>query len=199
MSSPAFYVKYEKLYESLKNIIEESERRVLHDQPDDLMIVNVNFFVKSYLISICTYLESFLQDLAFDYASDINARLKKAALPHNYFLWRMNKDHKPKDLSFSNVDLAITKEDISKGLSANPFKTITLFKFLGVNLVSQEEFSSSIGLVDMVVSKRNSIIHHNDRAADISFSDLKSYIDIFVPYMKSVERAVSLKREEAKA
>lgn len=198
MSFPVFHVKYEKLYASLKIIVEESERRVLHNEPDGLMIDNVNFFVKSYLISICTYLESFLQDLAFDYANDINSRLKKAALPHNYFLWRMSKDFKPKDLNFSNVDLTITKEDISKGLSANPYKTISLFRFLGVNLVSQDEFNGNVSLVDMVVSKRNSIIHHNDRAADVSFSDLKSYIDVFIPYMKSVERAVTLKREEAK-
>lgn len=198
MPSQLFHVKYEKLYASLKVIVEESERRVLNNEPDVLMIDNVNFFVKSYLISICTYLESFLQDLAFDYANDINSRLKKAALPHNYFLWRMAKDFKPKDLNFSNVDLKITKEDISKGLSANPYKTISLFRFLGVNLASQDEFSGNVGLVDMVVNKRNSIIHHNDRAADVSFSDLKSYIDVFIPYMKSVERAVSLKREEAK-
>lgn len=197
MSSPVFHVKYENLYNSLSDIIEESERRVLDDEPDALMIDNVNFFVKSYLICICTYLESFLQDLAFDYASDINSRLKKAALPHNYFLWRMNKDFKTKDLNFSNVDLTIAKEDISKSLSANPHKTIALFKFLGVDLVSESEFRNNIGLVDVVVSKRNSIIHHNDRAADVSFSDLKSYIAIFIPYMKGVERAVSLKREDA--
>lgn len=197
MSYPQFYSKYEKLYVSLKLVIEESERRVLCNEPDGLMIDNVNFFVKSYLICICTYLESFLQDIAFDYASDINARLKKASLPHNYFLWRMAKDFKAKDLNFSNVDLAVTKDDISKGLSANPYKTITLFKFLGVDLASEEDFRGNIGLVDMVVNKRNSIIHHNDRAADVSFLDLKSYVNIFMPYMKGVERAVNLKREES--
>lgn len=198
MSFPIFHIKYENLYLSLKGIIEESERRVLHDEPDELMIDNVNFFVKSYLISICTYLESFLQDLALDYAGEINARLKKAALPHNYLLWRMNKDFKSKDLVFANVDLSITKEDVSKGLSANPYKTISLFRFLGVNLASYDGFSGSVGLIDMVVSKRNNIIHHNDRAVDVSFSDLRSYIDVFIPYMKAIEQAVILNREEAR-
>lgn len=191
--------KYEKLYMSLGEIIKESELRVLSSQPDALLINNVNFFVKSYLISMCTYLESFLQDLAFAYAGEINTRVRAAGLPSNYFLWRMNKEHATKDLSFSNIDLPTSKKNISDAISANPHKTIVLFRYLGINLVVSKIFNDHKTVVETVVSKRNNIVHHNDRAADISFSDLLSYIDIFVAYMYSVYDTVEQKRREVSA
>lgn len=188
--------KYELLYISLREIIKESEARVLRADPDSLLIDNVNFFVKSYMISICTYLESFLQDLAFGYAAEVNARVKLAGLPLNYFIWKMNKDHKDKDLKFSNIDLAVTKKEISDAISANPYKTIVAFRYLGINLQSASGFNDNKGVVETVVSKRNNIVHHNDRAADISFSDLISYIDIFILYMRAVFGVVDTKRKE---
>ncbi|PNG40836.1 hypothetical protein A1354_11715 [Pseudomonas asplenii] len=188
--------KYQLLYESLREIIRESESRVLRPQPDSLLIDNVNFFVKSYMISICTYLESFLQDLAFGYAGEVNARVKSAKLPLNYFIWKMSRDHKEKDLKFSNIDLAVTKKEISDALSANPYRTIVAFRYLGINLSSVPGFNDNKSVVETVVSKRNNIVHHNDKAADISFSDLVSYIDIFIVYMKAIFGAVDAKRKE---
>ncbi|SEN19238.1 hypothetical protein SAMN04487857_111127 [Pseudomonas sp. ok272] len=189
--------KYEQLYNSLRGIIRESESRVLSANPDSLLIDNVNFFVKSYMISICTYLESFLQDLAYGYAGEVSARVKSADLPLNYFIWKMSKDHKEKDLRFSNIDLSVTKKEISDTISANPYRTIVAFRYLGVNLLSAPEFNSNKSVVEAVVSKRNNIVHHNDRAADISFSDLVSYVDIFIVYMRAVYKAVDSKRKEA--
>lgn len=46
-------------------------------------------------------------------------------------------------------------------------------------------------LVGMIVNKRNNIIHHNDDASDISFSDLLSHIDVFLAYMVSIETILS--------
>jgi hypothetical protein len=182
-------VKYENLYFSLKDIIKKSESKVLNDE-DELFMSNVNFFVKSYLISICTYLEAYLQDIAFIYANEVNARLKNAEVPSNYIQWRLSKDIKDKDLAFSNIDLSITKKDISDNLSANPYKTIKLFQYLGINLTIEDGFESNKALVNSVVTKRNNIVHHNDKAMDISFSDLLSYIDVFILYMRAIDDAV---------
>ncbi len=180
--------KYLKLYLLLKNIIEESEKRILLDEADDLFMQNVNFFAKSYLISICSYMEAYLQEIAFDYAEMINSRLRNAEVPYNFIHWRLSKEVKKPQ--FSNIDLAVTKKDIADNLSANPYKVITLFKFFGVNLTLEDEFENNKDLVNTIVTKRNNIIHHNDKAMDISFSDLLAYIDVFIIYMKAIDRRV---------
>ncbi len=176
---------------SLKDIIRSSENRVVCDNPDELFIDNINFFVKSYLISICTYLEAYLQDIAYQYVQSINQRISKASIPNNYVLWRMLKEVKQKELNYQEFNIEITRKELSDNLSGNPYKTISLFRYLGIDLVSEEEFQRCKSLVNSVVIKRNNIIHHNDRAMDISFSDLFHYIDAFLMYMKAVDKSVS--------
>lgn len=195
MSSETFYQRYEGLYFSLKEIIKSSEERVLREDSDELFIENVNFFVKSYLISICTYLEAYLQDVAFMYASDLDNRVKCAEIPHNFVHWRIVKEIKDKELDFKNVDLSVNKKEISDNLSANPYRTIKLFRYLGIDLTSKDGFEDNKALVNSVVNKRNNIVHHNDKARDISFSDLVSYIKVFLSYMKSIDDSIVQSRK----
>lgn len=190
MKSNVFYQRYTELYYSLKDVIRVSEERVLAEEPDKLFIGNVNFFVKSYLISICTYLEAYLQDMAFMYAKELDGRLKNARIPHNFVHWRIAKEIKDKDLSFKDVELPVNKKEISDNLSGNPYKTVKLFKYLGVDLTANDEFESNKALVDSIVKKRNNIIHHNDKATDVSFADLLAYIDVFLIYMKSINDSI---------
>ena len=42
-----------------------------------------------------------------------------------------------------------------------------------------------------IVDKRNNIIHHNDEASDITFSDLRSHIDFFLEYMLSIDQLLN--------
>tara|TARA_R110000737_G_scaffold305292_1_gene312833 strand:+ start:1026 stop:1607 length:582 start_codon:yes stop_codon:yes gene_type:complete len=191
MTNSEVYVKYENLYTSLKHVISESEKRIVDNVPDQLFIENVNFFVKSYLINICTYLESYLQDIAFNHAKEIGARVRNSNIPYNYLLWNLSKDFKDKELKYVNADFKINKKTIADEISANPYKTIKLFRFLGVNLVSCDSFSNLKDLVNSVVVKRNNIIHHNDNAIDISFSDLLDYIDAFLEYMSAVKNVLN--------
>lgn len=195
MTNETFYHRYERLYCSLKEIIKASENRVLSEEPDELFLVNVNFFVKSYLINICTYLESYLQDIAFMYASEIGARLKKAEIPNNFVRWQIVKEIKDKDLNFKNVDLSVDKKDITDNLSANPHKTIKMFQYLGIDLRSKEGFKNNKALVNSVVTKRNNIVHHNDKAMDVSFSDLLAYVEVFLIYMKSIDDSIVQSRK----
>jgi hypothetical protein len=192
MSSVIFYDRYATLYYSLRDIIILSEERVLREEPDELFMQNINFFVKSYLINICTYLEAYLLDIAFMYASEINSKVTSLRIPHNYVHWRMVKDIKDKDLAFSDFNLAVTKKEISDQLSANPYKTIKVFRYLGIDLTCITEFENNKDLVSSVVNKRNDIIHHNDNAVDITFADLLSYIQTFLIYMKSIDGVIDI-------
>lgn len=187
--SACLYVQYENLFESLKGVINNSEQRILADEPDPLFIDNVNFFVKSYLISVCSYLEAYLQDIAFKHSEAISSRVAGAQVPHNFLHWRLNTGLKGKHLNYNDISLPVTKKDISSEISANPYKTLKLFQLLGINLSKKEGFESNKDLINAIVTKRNSIVHHNDTAADISFGDLKSYIEVIIPYMAAIKEA----------
>jgi hypothetical protein len=182
------YQKYKNLFLDLKIIISESENRVLCNQPDELFLENINFFVKSYLISICSYLEAMLQDLAFIQAKEINSRLLAAKIPNNFMLWRVAENIKDKDKrwGYKHGSMFIPKKEISNNLSANPYRTLKLFNKLGIDLGSNDIFEANKDLVNTIVDKRNSIIHHNDRAASVSFGDLITYIDVFINYSKAI-------------
>ncbi|KIH77310.1 hypothetical protein SAMN05660860_02086 [Geoalkalibacter ferrihydriticus] len=195
MLSITLYEKYEELFFKLKAIIGISQERVINDVPDDLFSNNVNFFVKSYLINVCTYLEAYLQDVAFDHANKINNRVKSACVPYNFLYWKVSKEVKEKDLKFSDAEFNIVKKEISEDISGNPYKTIKLFRLLGVDLSIEKQFQYNKDLVNSVVVKRNNIIHHNDSANDISFTDILSYIDVVLVYMKSIEQALANQSE----
>jgi hypothetical protein len=191
MEFDGVYKKYEALLVSLKSIIVKSQGRILSDEYDDIFSENVNFFVKSYLITICTYLEAYLQDVAFEHTYRVSQRLKAANIPHNFLYWKLSKDIKDKELSFENASYSCTKKDISDIISGNPYKTIKAFQLIGVNLGENDGFNQRKPLINSMVTKRNSIIHHNDDAGDISFNDLVNNIDIVLSYMKSIDIILS--------
>jgi hypothetical protein len=189
-TSSCAYTQYTELFESLKEVIDSSEQRVLADDPDSLFIDNVNFFVKSYLISVCSYLEAFLQEIAFKHSQAISSRVAYAQIPHNFLHWRLATGIKDKHLNYNDISLPVTRKDIANEISANPYRTLKLFQMLGIDLARKEGFENNKDLVNTIVMKRNNIVHHNDTAADISFGDLKAYIEVIVPYMSAVKEAV---------
>ncbi|MFM0276376.1 HEPN domain-containing protein [Paraburkholderia aspalathi] len=189
MSDNNLFDRYRQLLGSLKFIVRSSQDRVIKDEPDILFAENVNFFVKSYLISTCTYLEAYLQDTAFDLAKEICARANSARIPHNFLYWQTAKEVKEKELKFAEAAFSLTKQEISDEISANPYRTIKLFRFLGIDLSEEEGFNKNKDFINAVVVKRNNIVHHNDAANDISFSDIEKYIDVFVDYMLAIQKA----------
>lgn len=191
MEYSALYEKYEALLTTLKEIIEQSLTRVLREEPDDIFSNNVNFFVKSYLINICTYLEAYLQDIAFEYSGRVSERLKQAKIPHNFLYGKLAKDIKEKELEYVDASYMYNKKELSDIISGNPHKTINTFRLIGIDLGSSEKFMEHKNLVGSIVNKRNNIIHHNDEASDISFSDLLVHIDVFLEYMLSIENLLS--------
>ena len=185
------YGKYESLLKALKVIVEQSHARVISDEPDVIFSDNVNFFVKSYLINICTYLEAYLQDIAFEYSRRVNERLIQAEIPHNFLYGKLVNDVKDKELRYVNASYAYKKEELSDIISGNPYKTIKAFQLIGIDLSSSEKFVEHKNLIGAIVNKRNNIIHHNDEANDISFSDLIVHINVFLEYMLAIERLLN--------
>lgn len=186
MTYEEVFEHYKGLLSDLKLIVRDSELRVISDKEDELFLNNVNYFVKSYLISICTYLEAYLQDVALICAQDIGERVKGAKIPQNYVRWFLNGEVKKKDLSFEDLDVTPDKKQISDQISGNPHKTISMFRYLGLDLAKSDAFNNSKDAVSAIVTKRNNIIHHNDEAMDISFNDLCHFADVVLIYMRSV-------------
>jgi hypothetical protein len=197
MKHEDIHERYKKLFRKLQEIILVSKDRVICEEIDTLFIENINFFTKSYLISLCTYLEACLQDIAYVHAMEIGQRTKNARIPRNYLLWSLDKEIKKKELAFEDIDIKPDKKEISNDLSGNPHKTIMLFRYLGIDLTNDERFNKNKDLVGTVVSKRNNIIHHNDEAMDISFDDLLNFIDVFMEYMEAIVEQACLCRVSA--
>jgi hypothetical protein len=188
---PDFFSSYSSLIERLKDIISESKRRVINDPPDPLFQPNQNFFVKAYLISLCTYLEAFLQDVASAHVDSARERIVTAQVPNNMVRWSIQRDAKDRDLFFSDFRLPLDRMDIESELSGNPGKTIALFKKIGIDLASSTDFESVKSVVGSVVDKRNRIIHQNDEATDLTLDDITGYADQFLMYMQAIHSLVA--------
>jgi len=180
------FTTYSGLIEKLKIIIAESKQRVINDPPDPLFVTNQNFFVKAYLISLCTYLEAFLQDMASAHVDSAKQRIAAAQVPHNIVLWSIHRETKDKDFAFSDFSLPLNRDDIESELSGNPWKTISLFKKIGIDLSSSSDFEDAKSVVGSVVDKRNRIIHQNDSATDLTLDDVSGYAEKFLQYMQAI-------------
>lgn len=191
MNHSETYKKYSLLINNLFIIIQQSQDRILKENADDFFVENYNFLVKSYLVSLCSYLEAYLKEAASAHVTKIQNQLAEINLPHNIVHWRVNQKFSTGDLKFQAFSIPITINDIDRELSSNPFKTSKLFEYIGINLEEDNVFKTHKEQVNSVVAKRNSIIHHNDSAADITLTDIKSYVEIFINYMNSIDLEIN--------
>ena len=181
---------YSFLIATLKEIVKESKKRAISDPPDNLILSNLNFYSKAYLISLCTYLEAFLQDLAAAYVDQVSERIAAAKIPGNMVRWSIQRDTKEKEYEFEFFRLPLTREDLEGEISGNPGRTISIFKKIGIDLASDPDFQNTKSVVGAVVEKRNRIIHKNDEAADLSLDDIITFADQFLLYMNAVNVVV---------
>lgn len=186
------FEKYKVQYTTLSSIIDEINNRLI-DGSDPLILSNSNFFTKSFVISICTYLESCLKELAFQAIQNKKAFITNAGFPKNLILWEIKKNAEIKaaEWEFSNFDITITLEDIDDYISGNPGKTIDLFRRVGFDLTKCSAFKENKDSVASLVTKRNSIIHHNDDALDVTLQDLKSYILRTIGYIEGIKNYIT--------
>jgi RiboL-PSP-HEPN len=196
MSEQEIHDKYVNLFEQLKVVIDKTNFRIIC--PDPLFEENINFFTKSFLISACTYLESYLKEIAFNRIDSVNQRLSSISIPHNLIRWDIlhPKDLHDKDLRFEDLTISIKKKDLDEHISGSPYRTEKLFKKIGIDLTTAAGFASQKELVNSIVVKRNMIVHHNDDANDVSMIDLIFYIDRLIEYMELITQMVKLENSK---
>ncbi len=181
------------LLNDLKDLVHETNRKTLEEDPEPYFPRNVNFFNKSFMVILCTYLELYLKDVILFVITEMNQRLKESNLPYNLVKWSLNKDResKPKDYdSVGNFVLELDKKEIDKEVSGDVGKTIAAFKKLGIFLEENSKFKKYKNEVGYIISKRNNIIHHGDNASDIAFRDVIANIESTLEYIRSIDAEV---------
>lgn len=180
-------VKFADQFESLKRVVDESLERTAAAEPDPFFYDHQNVLIKSYLVSACSVLEAFIQDLLFAYLKEMQERLQLANLPHNFIVWEAGFE-KAK-LDYRGFSGKKTKSDVSDMVSPNYWKTEKAFQRVGINLTGSgaEEFKD---FISSTITKRNNVVHHNDQASDLSFSDINNTIDHFKRYCDCLHKAV---------
>lgn len=189
--------------EDLIITVQECDSILISDQPIGFIESNTNFLTKSFLISLCGYLETYLKDVLEILLLDYQERIASYELPYNLIRW--NIEQKPnssakvsslleKKMCRSEiVELRIKKKDLDGFISGNPFRTRELFEMFGFNLDSTEFFNSNKELINTVITKRNNILHHNDEASDLSNSDVLGHIEIIKNYASEIDKLIEPK------
>lgn len=192
MSNNSILQKYTEQLEKLKKIVIETNSNIVSEDPSPYFEKNVNFFTKSFLVNLCAYLESFIKDITFYHIEKINQKIISAKIPHNLILWDINYDKEIKDKSFvfKNLKIKIKKKDLDSHISGSPYRTLKLFRNIGIDLDSISAFNNHKENVNMIIVKRNKILHHNDEASDISLNDVTDYISEIVNYMEVLSESI---------
>ncbi len=128
-------IEYKAQLTDLQKIVIDINNKVLSDSSDPFFINNLNYLTKSFLVTICAYLESFIKEITYTTIQNYNHRLNGLGIPTNLTKWAFNPKTKidDKQLKFTELTFNIKKKDLDDHVSANPFKTIKLFKQIGID------------------------------------------------------------------
>ncbi len=177
----------------LNVMVTATEHEVIDSSHDIKLITdNVNFFTKSFLITLCAHLETCVKGIVFSVAEDIDSRLSGAAIPMAIVEWRYNQKIKKNEMSdlLSVFKIGLSKKEVDDLVSGNVYKTKEALLLLGVDLASRkEEWDTWKELIQSIVTRRNNIVHHNDDASDLSFGDIRIYINSILKYLDFINEA----------
>ncbi|MDM8567321.1 HEPN domain-containing protein [Candidatus Halobeggiatoa sp. HSG11] len=188
---------YNEKFTELEEIVKDVNRKILADSSEEFFINNLNFLTKSFLVTICSYLESFIKDISYSTIQIYNDRLNGLGIPTNLTKWSFNLKSKTdnKQLDFMELTFSIKKKDLDEHISARPYRTVNLFKRIGIDLENNEQFNDLKTVINIIVIKRNNIIHYNDNASDITLSDILDYIKTVQKYMVIIDSEIKLTLE----
>ncbi len=192
MSKTIHLDQYTSLLDTLNVMATSTNLKVISESGDNYFNENANFFTKSFMVMMCAYLESYLKDALMVIIDEMNNRLASIRLPHNLIKWNLStKELKDSDfLKFEDLKISIKKKDLDEFISGNPFRTISLFKKFGINLEGNVVFESQKDILQTIITKRNNIIHHNDDASDLAFSDIISHIEFIKKYILNIDDVI---------
>ena len=181
--------RFNSQFDRLLSVVAIANLRVTSEPADELFLDNQNVFIKSFLVSACSVLEAFIQELAFSYLQEVAEKVRRANIPYNAVAWMYRPDDK-KYLKFESFEIDKKAKDISDIISPNYGKTLNAFRRVGVELdhaalgIFKDEVSS-------IVDKRNKIVHENDDASDLSFVDITTTIHTFKAYAACLYKCVA--------
>jgi len=195
MNKSSIFQTYLTMLDDLKKLNNETNLKALSDNADSFISNNINFFTKSFMITLCAYLESYLKDISMEIINAMNLRLIIAKLPHNLVKWSILKKKELTDLSdtelkFEQLTIKISKEELDDFISGMPYRTENLFKKFGIKLLDDEIYKNHKEKIISIVVKRNKILHYNDNASDLSFADVTNNIDYVIKYIENLDKIV---------
>ncbi|WP_313091103.1 HEPN domain-containing protein [Chryseobacterium flavum] len=181
--------------DELYSLVNDTENIAISDNDVDLVKNNVNFFTKSFTITLCAYLESFIKEISMFYIEYCNQKLNSINISHNIVKWSVNRkkdlvEINDNELKFESLKINIRKNELDEFVSGNPYRTEKFFKKLGIELNKELDYNNIKEKIITIVDKRNKIIHHNDNASDLSFSDIKKNIEIIKGYLAILNEKV---------
>lgn len=202
MKTKVFQNFKEKL-EDLEKTVIDCNKIIISDEPLSFVYENANFLTKSFLISLCGYLETYLKDVLEVLIIDYNERITRESFPYNLVRWSIeNKDKSDskvqslldkKKTRYEDLSIKLKKKDLDAFISGNPFRTRELFTMFGINLDEVEYYNQNKDTVNQIVVKRNNILHHNDDASDLSNQDILNYLTEIKNYCKKLDELVECK------
>ncbi len=185
------YNNYIEQFRNLKDLIIETNKRVVNNPEDDYITNSINFFSKSFLVMACAYLEAYLKDAAMAIVTEVDTVLSLNPISSNLIQWSVLREKfKESGGEFNNFKLSIDTKVIDNEISGNVGKTISLFSRLGVNLLSSDEFNDNKDIISSIVTKRNDVVHHNDDVGDLSFIDIVGRVDYLMLYIKAIDDVI---------
>lgn len=194
------FKNFEEKLEDLEQTVIDCNNIIISDEPVSFVYENANFLTKSFLISLCGYLETYLKDALEVLIIDYNERITKENFPYNLVRWSIeNKDKSDskvqslldkKKTRFEDLSIKLKKKDLDAFISGNPFRTKELFTMFGINLDEIDYYNQNKDSVNQIVSKRNNVLHHNDDASDLSNQDILQYIIQIRNYCKKLDEQV---------
>jgi uncharacterized protein with ATP-grasp and redox domains len=100
------------------------------------------------------------------------------------------------ELLFEDLSIKVTRKELDEFISGSPYKTEKLFKKIGVKLYDDSIYIEQKEKVISIVEKRNKIVHHNDNASDIAFSDIRTNISTITEYMSNLNNLIKKEIEK---